>query len=157
MRRMYRFLRYFRKYPYRKGAKQNEPYDFMDRGIDQEPFKSYVLYHKYFLETPIMKLRRYWRYVKKEYSSTPRGMKYEQLRMDKLKKVIEDCREHAYLDSTNPKLMLTAKGARFSDIGGIVFYNDLGEKYSTHTKIILGIIGGIPFGAIILWLIQKFL
>ncbi len=154
MRNMYRILRYFRSFPYKYKELPSRP-NFPSLIIGEIEF-IYYLYEKtnYLKDWRIIikeKLRRLGMEVKISGDLVHK-------RNNNINLAIEGCREKGYLElkDVNGNLKITSKGQRFSGIWGVGFYSQCLDEYSFNKLILGGIIGGIPVGAIIVLILQKF-
>jgi len=154
---MYKFLRILRCFPYRKGAHQFDRFDFQKRGISEIEFTYYLQGETNYLKD--------WRQTIKEipmwFGRMPKisssGLIRVQKRNHAIELVIEGCREKGYLEpkNVNGNLKITSKGWRFSGFWKVAFLSECLIEYKLAQIILIGIIGGIPLGAIILSLLQK--
>ena len=153
---MYRLLRRLRAYPYRKDAEQGEKYSFQRRGIEENKFILHLKFTRFLVNwrQTISEIPPHFGYP---MPSSETGVIQIQKMSHLIDIVIEGCREKGYLEpkELNSRLKITSKGWRFSGfwLGG--FLSECMREYKLAQLIIAGIIGGIPFGALILWLFQN--
>lgn len=154
---MYKLLRYLRKFPYRKHAKQFEPFDFGGKGIKEESFVNYLIFKTRFMEDWRDTLKRAPRFFGLMINVSRSGYQRAQRRNIDIDLIIAGCREKGFLESKekNSNLKITSKGWRFSGFWKGSFLSECMREYSLAQLFIAGIIGGIPFGAILLWLVQQ--
>lgn len=151
--RMYKLLQFLYKFPSRKDLPNGGYYTYTIGGVYEDELNSYLVANK-FLEPKREILWSILKYIKiYNHQSTPeQRLSKEKDRHRQIGLTIKDCFEKGYLESpdesSNKRLHLTGKGARFCR--NLYEYSSEYLKEHSGMKIFIGTIIGSLFGVEVL-------